>query len=169
VWVIIAGCYGGGFTEVLGAGRVLTAAAPADQLAYESTAFYRSYLVEFMIRRGLLEGAADKSVEAAFDFAVDEMGSDYPHRLPVQFDQYPGELRLDPASLGVSPEAVAEPLSTRVSSDGSPSQESSEPSEEPANSPSPSESPSPESAEPAPKPKPYDKCRSRTLGLVTCS
>ncbi len=85
-WITIAGCYGGGFDEVVKPGRILTAAAPADRLAYENTGFGRSYLVEYMVRRGML-GRGISSVEAAYAFATQELRRDFPDRLPVQDDQ----------------------------------------------------------------------------------
>lgn len=96
-WIALAACYAGGFTEVLRDGRVLTAAAPAGSLAYESDGYQRSYLVEFMVRRAMIHGAAATSVEAAFAYARAEIGRDHPSRVPVQFDSAPGEVDLRPA------------------------------------------------------------------------
>lgn len=96
-WIAIAACYGGGFDEVVRPGRILTAAAPADRVAYENEGFGRSYLVEYMVRRAIL-GKAISTVEGAFSWAVAELQRDYPDRLPVQQDALDGdfELRLDP-------------------------------------------------------------------------
>ncbi len=94
-WIGIAACYSGGFTEVLRPGRILTAAAPANSLAYENEAFGRSYLVEYMIRRGML-GKGFTTVEAAFSWAATELKRDYPNRVPVQDDRLGGELDLRP-------------------------------------------------------------------------
>jgi hypothetical protein len=93
-WIVIAGCYGGGFTEVLAPGRILTAAAGANAQAYENTALGRSYLVEYMVHRAWLEGRADATVEAAFVWAVDELRREHPDRVPVQIDHAVGSLRL---------------------------------------------------------------------------
>ena len=41
MWLLLATCYAGGFTELLGPGRILTAAAGANSLAYESPALQR--------------------------------------------------------------------------------------------------------------------------------
>ena len=60
-WFTIAGCFGGGFNELLGPGRILTAASDANSLSYENETFGRSYLDEYMVRRGMLLGAADSS------------------------------------------------------------------------------------------------------------
>lgn len=94
-WIGIAGCYAGGFTEVVRPGRILTAAAPADSLAYENERLGRSYLVEYMVRRAMLEKGLT-TIEAAFSFATAELKRDYPNRLPVQQDQFSGELDLRP-------------------------------------------------------------------------
>jgi hypothetical protein len=93
-WLMLASCYGGGFTEALAPGRILTAAADADSLAYESSSYSRSYLVEYMVRRAMLEGRADRSVEASFGWAAEMMRREHPGRVPVQFDQHDGELFL---------------------------------------------------------------------------
>lgn len=101
-WIVIAACYGGGFTEVLGPNRILMAAAPADKLAYESPDLGRSYLVEYLVRRAMLQGRADRSVEYAYAWAVAALRRDHPSRLPVAFDEVPGDLVLGPA-LGPPP------------------------------------------------------------------
>jgi hypothetical protein len=93
-WIVMAACYGGGFDEVLAPGRILTAAAPANQIAYESTDLHRSYLGEYLTHQALLEGHADGSVEQAFAWAIAGLKRDHPDRLPVQFDQVDGELVL---------------------------------------------------------------------------
>jgi hypothetical protein len=109
-WIIFATCYGGGFTETLAPGRVLTAASDASSLAYESRTFHRSYLVEYLIHRALLDHAADGTVEAAFAWAERQLRREHPERAPVQWDLYPGDLRLDgvPAD-APAPEAPVAP------------------------------------------------------------
>jgi hypothetical protein len=97
-WIAIAGCYGGGFTEVLAPGRVLTGAARADDLAYENSAFNRSYMVEYMVHRAMVQGQAPESVQAAFAYAAAAIERDYPGRQPVQFDQSGGSLDLRASS-----------------------------------------------------------------------
>jgi hypothetical protein len=44
-WITLATRFAGGFTELLAPGRVLTAASPDGQLAYESRTLAHSYLV----------------------------------------------------------------------------------------------------------------------------
>lgn len=144
-WIVIAGCYSGGFTEVLRDGRILTAASGADDLSYENSDFGRSYLVEYVVRRALIQGRARQSVEAAFAWADDALRRDYPNRLPVQFDQFAGELDLSPRS---PPSAPARP----------------EPSPQPQSPPPRDSTPPPTS----PPPKPDDGCASFTLGVVRC-
>ena len=104
-WIAIAACYGGGFNEVLAPGRVLTAAADANNVAYESSAFGRSYLGEYMIHRAMIEGAANQSVESAFAWAQAHISQDYPGREPVEFDQGDGFLNLRPT--GTPPQQSA--------------------------------------------------------------
>lgn len=95
-WIVIAACYGGGFTEVLGPNRILMAAAPANQLAYESPELGRSYLVEYLVRRAMLLGQADRSVEYAYAWAAAALRQEHPDRLPVAYDDLPGDLVLGP-------------------------------------------------------------------------
>jgi hypothetical protein len=95
-WIGMAACYGGGFTEVLRPGRVLTGAASATERAYENSAFGRSYMVEYMVRQAMLEGRASDSVQAAFGYARDALARDYPNRVPVQLDYSTAPLDLRP-------------------------------------------------------------------------
>lgn len=94
-WIGIAGCYGGGFNEVLQPGRILTGASGANSLAYENGGFQRSYMVQYMIREALIEGRAGTStIEGAFAYAQAALARDYPNRQPVQFDYAEGEVEL---------------------------------------------------------------------------
>jgi hypothetical protein len=80
-WFVLATCYGGGFDELLAPGRVLTAAAGPGQLAYENDVYQRSYLAEFVLRRGLLEGAAgDPTVQAAVAYGSQMLAEHHPER-----------------------------------------------------------------------------------------
>jgi hypothetical protein len=85
-WLAIAACYGGGFTELLGAGRVLTAAADANSVAYENESFGRSYMIEYMVRHGLIEGQSAPTVQGSFAYARAALAHDYPGREPVELD-----------------------------------------------------------------------------------
>ena len=93
-WVVVAGCFGGGFTEVLAPGRVLTGAAGPDQNAYESTEFNRSYLVQYMVRRALIERRSEPTVQAAFAYADAALGREHPEHRPVQFEMHAPPLDL---------------------------------------------------------------------------
>lgn len=95
-WIAMAACYSGGFTEVLGPGRILTAAAEANRLAYENGSYGRSYLVEYMVRRAMIHGEAADSIEQSFMWTVDQLRRDHPNRVPVQYDQADGLLQLGP-------------------------------------------------------------------------
>jgi len=107
-WIAIAGCYGGGFTEVLKPGRVLTGAAPSNQLAYENSGFGRSYMVQYMVREAMIEGrAGSTAVEPAFQWADSALARDYPNRRPVEFDSASGFVDLRPA--GAPPPNYSKP------------------------------------------------------------
>ncbi|MBW3614042.1 MAG: caspase family protein [Actinobacteria bacterium] len=145
-WIGIAACYGGGFTEVMKPGRVLVAAASADELAYENVSFARSYLVEYMVRRAMI-GSGISTVEGAFAAAQEGLRRDFPNRVPVQFDQLPGalELRVGAARPATTPSP--------------PSQGSPGPPPPPSGG---------GGSAPPPPPPPDDGCAGLTAGLVQC-
>lgn len=93
-WLVFAACYGGGFAEALRAGRILTAAADGQSLAYEDSGLGHSYLVEYMVRQAMVERRADASVETSFAYAARAIRREHPNRVPVQYDRLPGELAL---------------------------------------------------------------------------
>ncbi len=95
-WVGIAACFGGGFTEVLRPGRVLTGAAGANSLAYENSSIGRSYMVYYMIRQAIIQGRAASTVQTAFSYAVDRISQEHPGKEPVQIDNGNGALDLRP-------------------------------------------------------------------------
>jgi hypothetical protein len=86
-WIAMAACFGGGFDEVLAPGRVLTAAADADHLAYENASYGRSYMVQFMVREAMIERRAPDSVQSAYDYARVQLSAQYPGRVPVEYDR----------------------------------------------------------------------------------
>ncbi|HVT75699.1 MAG TPA: caspase family protein, partial [Acidimicrobiales bacterium] len=103
-WIGIASCYGGGFTEVLDRpGRVLTAAAGANSLAYENSSIGRSYMVEYMVHQAIIEGRASATVETAFDYAVQRIQQEHPGREPVEYETGNGALDLRPPGAGAPP------------------------------------------------------------------
>jgi hypothetical protein len=96
VWIVMAACYGGGFTELLAPGRILTAAADANSLAYENESFGRSYLDEYLIHQALLETRSDgPTAQQAFAYAQAGLQRDYPDRSLTQFDQSTEAISLD--------------------------------------------------------------------------
>ncbi|MHB8669578.1 MAG: caspase family protein [Acidimicrobiales bacterium] len=118
-WIMIDGCYGGGFTEALAPGRILTAAAPADDLAYENESLGHSYLVEYMVVQGLIDRRAPgTTLDAAFAWAHDAIARDYPGREPVQIDDGAGDLDL--ATLNLPPAPSPEPVAPAPASNPAP-------------------------------------------------
>jgi len=96
VWIVMATCYGGGFTELLAPGRVLTAAADANSIAYENASFGRSYLDEFLVHQALLEhGAPVPTAQSAFAYAQSRLQQQYPNRTLTQFDESTEQISLD--------------------------------------------------------------------------
>jgi hypothetical protein len=105
-WVAIAGCYGAGFTELLAPGRILTGAAAADALAYESSEFNRSFMVQYMVREAMIENRASSSVQSAFTYALTELTREHPGRQPVQIDMLLAPLDLRPLLAPPAPAAT---------------------------------------------------------------
>jgi hypothetical protein len=92
----MAACYGGGFDELMKPGRILTAAADANSLAYENASFDRSYLDEYLIHQGLLEQrATGPTAQQAFDYAQAGLERDYPDRTLSQIDMSTEAISLD--------------------------------------------------------------------------
>src|SRR5207302_8654507 len=111
-WITISACYGGGFDELLGPGRVLTAAAGPNNLAYENEGFHRSYLVQYMIRKAMIEGAAPDTVQQSYDWAYGALAREYPNRLPYQIDRAGGPLDIhEPGAPRPAPVAPSPPTS----------------------------------------------------------
>lgn len=94
VWLLLASCYAGGFTEALAPGRILTAAADANSLAYESPSIHGSYLVYHLVREGWLEGKAGPSVQEAYAYAQARINELYPNRRPMEIDESGQPMRL---------------------------------------------------------------------------
>jgi hypothetical protein len=113
MWFLLATCFAGGFTELMAPGRVLTGAADADSLAYESPELRASFLVHYLIHEAWLAGSAGPSVQAAFAYADARLARDHPERRPVQLDQHGGALVLgsgDPAGpAGQAPSGSSRP------------------------------------------------------------
>jgi caspase domain-containing protein len=127
-WIAMAACYGAGFDETLAPGRVLTASAGADEIAYENEGLQNSYLVEYMVQRAMIDGRAPESVQESFGWARTAIAHDFPDRQPVMLDQ------------ASAPVVLRQP--------GAPRRSQSTPV--PAQSPPPS--PEPESEPPSPSP-----------------
>ena len=152
MWIGIAACYGGGVDDALAPGRVLTAAAGETDLAYENSALGHSYLVEYMVRRAMIQGKAAGSVQGSFAWARAQIAHDYPNRQPVMMDRSRG-----PVMLGRS---VA-PAPARAKPQPSPDRHEAgaEPKPEPATPPSPAPGPS----------NPPRKACTQVLGVKVCS
>ena len=148
-WLGIAACYGGGFDDALAPGRVLTAAAGENDVAYENSSLGHSYMVEYMVRRAMLQGKAAGSVQDAFAWARAQIAHDYPNRQPVIIDRSRG-----PVVLGHP--AVAPADNRRPQATPPPSQKQPDPA--PA-------APPPT----APEPQPGGQACAQVLGVSVCS
>jgi hypothetical protein len=129
MWVALPTCYAAGYRVpgISGPNRVATFASAPDQLAYESTAFRRSYLIEYMVVRGMLSGKAPATVEGAFAFAHTTLQRTRPDRVPLIQDDYAGDFVL--GSARYTPKALpdGEPRDLRFDESAPPPQEDTEP------------------------------------------
>ena len=149
-WIGIAACYGTGFDDALAPGRILTAAAGENDVAYENSSLGHSYMVEYMVRRAMLQGKAPGSVQDAFTWARAQIARDYPNRQPAILDRSRG-----PMVLGRTAAPPAPP--------------ERKPSAQPAPKP---EDPQPAPSAPpptAPEPKPGGSACAQVLGVSVCS
>lgn len=167
-WIGMASCYGGGFTEVLGPGRVLTAAAGPNDLAYENPTFGRSYMVQYMIRQAMIDLRAPGTVQDAFNYARAAIAQDYPGREPVEYDANGGPLSLRPPGAGPVPAARPAPAPSSSAS-GSGSSGSGSGSSGSGSSPSQPSGGSDGKAGASSGDPPPANCNSLTLGVVHCS
>ena len=97
-WIGVAACYGAGFDDALAPGRILTAAAGENDVAYENSSLGHSYMVEYMVRRAMLQGKAPSSVQDAFAWARAQIARDYPNRQPAILDRSRGPVVLGRAT-----------------------------------------------------------------------
>jgi hypothetical protein len=146
-WIGIAACYGAGFDDALAPGRILTAAAGENDVAYENSSLGHSYMVEYMVRRAMLQGKAPASVQDAFAWARAQIARDYPNRQPAILDRSRGPVVLGRPT-AATPERKPAP------------QPPSEPKD-----PQPNPSAPPPTA---PEPKPGSAC-AQVLGVSVCS
>jgi hypothetical protein len=148
-WLGIAACYGGGFDDALAPGRVLTAAAGENDVAYENSSLGHSYMVEYMVRRAMLQGKAAGSVQEAFAWARAQIAHDYPNRQPIIIDRSRGPVVLG-RTVAASPEnrKPAAPQPPAHSQDPQPAPTAPPPT--------------------APDPKPGGAC-AQVLGVNVCS
>jgi hypothetical protein len=169
-WVVMASCFGGGFDEVMAPGRLLTAAADADNLAYENSGFGRSYLVQYMVRRGLIEGGAGTTAQDAYAFADAALRRDYPNRVPFQLDQAGAPIELSmPAQAEPAPPVPLEERAAPAAPGAAPAPASAPVPASPQPAPaSDQEAPPPRRRETAAPPRDDRECAGLQLGVVTC-
>jgi hypothetical protein len=150
-WIGVAACYGAGFDDALAPGRILTAAAGENDVAYENSSLGHSYMVEYMVRRAMLQGKAPASVQDAFAWARAQIARDYPNRQPAILDRSRGPIVLGrpTAPTPSAPERKPAPQ---------PPPERKEPPPDPA-------APPPT----APEPKPGGTACAQVLGVSVCS
>jgi hypothetical protein len=149
-WIGIAACYGGGFDNALAPGRILTAAAGENEVAYENSGLGHSYMVEYMVRRAMLQGRAPGSVQDAFAYARAGIAKDYPNRMPVMIDRTSG------------PVVLGRPVAPSAPENRKPAAQPPAQSKDPQPAPS---APPPT----APDPKPGGGACAQVMGVSVCS
>jgi hypothetical protein len=150
-WLGIAACYGAGFDDALAPGRILTAAAGENDVAYENSSLGHSYMVEYMVRRAMLQGRAPASVQDAFAWARAQIAHDYPNRQPAILDRSRGPVVLGRPTTATPPSAP-ERKATQPPSDRREPQQ-------PPSAPPPT----------APDPEPGGTACAQVLGVSVCS
>jgi hypothetical protein len=97
VWTVMAVCYAArfGIAGVTGAGRIATFSSDADHLTYEMGSGGSEFVYD-MVQHGMVQRAADRSIEAAFGYAWGLMTEDGTSPGPVIVDGIPGEVALGP-------------------------------------------------------------------------
>jgi hypothetical protein len=150
-WIGVAACYGAGFDDALTSGRILTAAAGENDVAYENSSLGHSYMVEYMVRRAMLQGKAPASVQDAFAWARTQIARDYPNRQPALLDRSRG------------PVVLGRPMTPTPSA---PDRKASAPPPPERNEPQPAPSAPPPTA---PEPQPGGSACAQVLGVSVCS
>lgn len=103
-WFAIAACYGGGFDELLAPGRILTAAADPDELAYESLTYGRSYMVEFVFQRAVARREAPApTVQSVVAWAETQLVALHPEHTLWHVDDAGRIVSLDGADRNLPP------------------------------------------------------------------
>jgi hypothetical protein len=107
-------------------------------------------MVEYMVRRAMLQGKAPGSVQDAFTWAKTQIARDYPNRMPVLMDRSRG-----PVVLG---RATAAPTAAPERKPAQAAPEPKDPSPGPSNPPP-----------TAPQPQPGGSACAQVLGVSVCS
>jgi hypothetical protein len=87
-------CYAAGFDTpgITGPNRIAVFASASNQMAYESSAFDRSFLFQYMVHEGMERAKAPRpSVESAFLYAQQRLSKEYPEQVPIISDGIAGD------------------------------------------------------------------------------
>lgn len=102
VWIGFDSCFSGGLNRsgITKAGRVCTFACSSSEYSYESGTVGHGYFTYLTVHRGMLGNYADSNgdghvtVEEAFNYCKNNIGSYTSSQHPVMNDQYSGDLWL---------------------------------------------------------------------------
>ncbi len=101
-WIAFDSCFSGGLAVAgtTGAGRVDTFACAAKEYSYESSTVQHGYFTYLTVHQGMLTGVADANgdgavtVEEAFNYCKNNMGTLTSKQHPNMSDGVPGDLNL---------------------------------------------------------------------------
>jgi hypothetical protein len=111
LFTVLPTCYSGGYAVpgVIGANRIAVFSSSAEERSWQ-VGEAGSWVIRYMVLKGMIEGGAPTSVESAFNYSVRELKEDAPGRVPIIRDGIPGDLRLGPVTwLKPAPKPAAKP------------------------------------------------------------
>ena len=95
LWTLLPTCYSGGYAVpgVVGNNRIAVFSSSSDERSWQ-VGEAGSWVVRYMVEKGMLGGGAPASVESAFNYAVRELKKDAPDRVPLMRDGVSGDMVL---------------------------------------------------------------------------
>lgn len=116
LFTVLPTCYSGGYAlpGVVGANRIAVFSSSSDERSWQ-VGEAGSWVIRYMVLKGMIEGGAPTSVESAFNYSVRELKEDAPGRVPIIRDGIPGDLRLGPVTwlkAAAKPKPVAAEIPT---------------------------------------------------------
>jgi hypothetical protein len=133
LFTVLPTCYSGGYAlpGVIGPNRIAVFSSSAEERSWQ-VGEAGSWVIRYMVLKGMIEGGAPTSVESAYNYSVRELKEDAPGRVPIIRDGIPGDLRLGPVTWlkpATQPKPAAAPAPTpKPANEYTPPSASDEPS-----------------------------------------